>query len=35
MIWNNDTADIAFLFNDTGGDRTGNLRAWLILTPGP
>jgi endonuclease YncB( thermonuclease family) len=35
MIWNNDTADIAFLFDDTGGDKTGNLRAWLILTPGP
>ena len=34
MIWNNDTADIAFLFDDTGGDKTGNLRAWLILTPG-
>jgi endonuclease YncB( thermonuclease family) len=32
--WNNDTADIAFLFDDTGKDRTGNLRAWLILTPG-
>lgn len=32
--WNNDTADIAFLFDDTGKDKTGNLRAWLILTPG-
>lgn len=32
--WNNDTADIAFLFDDTGKDRTGNLRAWLIMTPG-
>jgi len=32
--WNNDTADIAFLFDDVGKDRTGNLRAWLILTPG-
>ena len=33
--WNNDTADIAFLFDDTGSDKTGNLRAWQILTPGP
>jgi hypothetical protein len=32
--WNNDTAEIAFLFDDTGKDRTGNLRAWQILTPG-
>jgi endonuclease YncB( thermonuclease family) len=33
MRWNNDTADIAFLFDDAGKDRTGNLRSWLILTP--
>jgi micrococcal nuclease len=32
--WNNRTTDIAFLFDSTGGDRTGNLRDWLILTPG-
>ena len=32
--WNNDTADIAFLFDDAGGDQTGNLRAWQILVPG-
>ena len=31
--WNNDTTDIAFLFDDAGKDRTGNLRDWLILTP--
>ena len=31
--WNNDTADIAFLFDDTGKRSTGNLRAWLIMTP--
>jgi uncharacterized coiled-coil DUF342 family protein len=31
--WNNDVADIAFLFDDVGGDRTGNLRAWRILLP--
>ena len=35
MRWNNETTDIAFLFDDTGEDRTGNLRDWLILTPGP
>lgn len=34
MRWNNETSDIAFLFDDTGDDRTGNLRDWLILTPG-
>lgn len=34
MRWNNDTTDIAFLFDDAGEDRTGNLRDWLILTPG-
>lgn len=31
--WNNDTTDIAFLFDDAGDDRTGNLRDWLIITP--
>jgi endonuclease YncB( thermonuclease family) len=31
--WNNDTTDIAFLFDSTGKDRTGNLRSWLIVTP--
>ena len=31
--WNNDTTDIAFLFDDAGKDRTGNLRDWLIVTP--
>ena len=35
MRWNNETADIAFLFDDAGSDETGNLRDWLILTPGP
>ena len=34
MRWNNDTADIAFLFDDAGKDRTGNLRSWLIVPPG-
>jgi endonuclease YncB( thermonuclease family) len=34
MRWNNDTADIAFLFDSTGKDKTGNLRSWLIITPG-
>lgn len=34
MRWNNDTADIAFLFDNTGKDKTGNLRSWLIITPG-
>ena len=34
MRWNNETTDIAFLFDDAGEDRTGNLRDWLILTPG-
>ena len=29
--WNNDITDIAFLFDDVGPDRTGNLRAWLVL----
>ncbi len=32
--WNNDTADIAFLFDAAGKADTGNLRDWLILTPG-
>jgi endonuclease YncB( thermonuclease family) len=31
--WNNDTTDIAFLFDDAGKDRTGNLRDWLIVAP--
>jgi len=31
--WNNDTTDIAFLFDDAGADRTGNLRDWLIVAP--
>lgn len=34
MRWNNETSEIAFLFDDTGDDRTGNLRDWLMLTPG-
>ena len=34
MRWNNDTADIAFLFDNAGKDKTGNLRSWLIITPG-
>jgi endonuclease YncB( thermonuclease family) len=34
MRWNNDTADIAFLFDSTGKDKTGNLRSWLIVTSG-
>ena len=34
MRWNNDTTDIALLFDDAGKDRTGNLRDWLVLTPG-
>lgn len=33
--WNNNTIDIAFLFDDAGQDRTGNLRDWLIVTPDP
>ena len=33
MRWNNDTADIAFLFDSAGKDRTGNLRSWLIIPP--
>jgi hypothetical protein len=33
--WNNDTTDIAFLFDDAGKDKTGNLRDWLIVTPEP
>jgi len=32
--WNNDSADIAFLFDSTGKDKTGNLRSWLISAPG-
>jgi endonuclease YncB( thermonuclease family) len=32
--WNNDSADIAFLFDSTGKDKTGNLRSWLIVAPG-
>ncbi|MCU0262949.1 MAG: lamin tail domain-containing protein [Candidatus Nanopelagicales bacterium] len=32
--WNNDTTDIAFLFDRAGTDLTGNLRSWLIVTPG-
>jgi hypothetical protein len=32
-LWNNTTTDIAFLFDDTGKDKTGNLREWLIITP--
>ena len=32
--WNNNVTDIAFLFDDVGPDRTGNLRAWLVLQPG-
>jgi hypothetical protein len=32
--WNNDSADIAFLFDSTGRDKTGNLRSWLIVAPG-
>ena len=31
--WNNDTTDIAFLFDDAGKDKTGNLRDWLIVNP--
>lgn len=31
--WNNTTTDIAFLFDDSGKDQTGNLRDWLILSP--
>jgi micrococcal nuclease len=31
--WNNDTTDIAFLFDDAGKRRTGNLRSWRILEP--
>jgi len=34
MRWNNETADIALLFDDAGEDDTGNLRDWLVLTPG-
>jgi endonuclease YncB( thermonuclease family) len=33
MRWNNDTADIAMLFDDAGNEDTGNLRDWLVLTP--
>ena len=33
MRWNNETADIALLFDDAGDDDTGNLRDWLVLTP--
>ena len=31
--WNNSTTDIAFLFDDAGSDRTGNLRDWVIVAP--
>ncbi len=31
--WNNDSTDIAFLFDDAGKDRTGNLRGWQIIAP--
>jgi endonuclease YncB( thermonuclease family) len=31
--WNDTSADIAFLFDDTGKGLTGNLRAWHIVTP--
>lgn len=31
--WNNSTTDIAFLFDDAGKDRTGNLRDWVIVQP--
>lgn len=31
--WNNTTTDIAFLFDDAGKDRTGNLRDWVIVDP--
>jgi endonuclease YncB( thermonuclease family) len=34
MRWNNGTTDIALLFDDAGKDDTGNLRDWLVLTPG-
>jgi hypothetical protein len=34
MRWNNRTTDIAMLFDDAGDDDTGNLRDWLVLTPG-
>lgn len=30
-IWNDDTPDIAFLFDNEGKANTGNLRDWLIL----
>jgi endonuclease YncB( thermonuclease family) len=33
VMWNNTTVDIAFLFDDVGSDKTGNLRAWRILNP--
>ncbi len=33
-MWNNRTTDIAFLFDDEGGDDTGNLRTWLIVPAG-
>lgn len=32
-MWNNSTTDIAFLFDDAGKDRTGNLRDWVIVAP--
>jgi hypothetical protein len=32
--WNDSSADIAFLFDDTGRGLTGNLRGWHIVTPG-
>lgn len=31
--WNNDSTDIAFLFDDAGKDLTGNLREWQIVSP--
>jgi endonuclease YncB( thermonuclease family) len=33
MRWNNETADIALLFDDAGDASTGNLRDWLVLMP--
>lgn len=31
--WNNSTTDIAFLFDDAGKDKTGNLRDWVVVQP--
>jgi endonuclease YncB( thermonuclease family) len=31
-IWNNDTTEIAFLFDNVGKRETGNLREWSIVT---